>query len=341
MTYETANSTSLLPWHITQWESITSARQLNRLSHAFLLVGASGLGQGAFAERLASTLLCHAPDKNGNACTNCHACHLTQAKTHPDLMIVEPEQEGQMIKIDQIRGVVKCIHETAMQGGYRVVIIHSAHAMNTHSANALLKTLEEPTPNCLLILISDQMARLPATITSRCQKLTFQKPAPTMALAWLRAVSDAEMYSDEQLAVLLSLADGAPLKALSLANRDILAFRNAWYQGLVKLSQGQADPLALASTWHDNDWMMMLNLLWSWLRDLLRFKLTLGHEAVINADYQADLIGLASRVTHQKLVDYIEHVQVNYAKIVNLQNLNRQLLLEELLIRWTHLYVSG
>lgn len=341
MTYSIANQQSILPWQSPAWELMRAARQRDRLAHALLFVGASGMGQWVFAECLAAAVLCQAPDAEGRACSMCHACHLVQAKTHPDFVLLEPEQEGQMIKIDQVRAVVKCVQETAMQGGFRVVIINTAHAMNHHSANALLKTLEEPTPNCLLILISDQHTRLPATITSRCQQLAFKKPAPRVATEWLREQCDPSVYSDETIELLLALADGAPLKALSLANSDMLTFRREWYQGLLMLSQGRADPLQLAAGWHDKEWLLMLSLLLSWLRDLLRLKATDGQTSIINRDYRAALTGFAPSLTNEKLLHFIEHVQVIYAKIVNLQNLNRQLLLEELLIRWTHMYVPG
>jgi DNA polymerase-3 subunit delta' len=246
-----------------------------------------------------------------------------------------------MIKIDQIREIVTFMNETSMQGGFRVIIIHPAHAMNHNSANALLKTLEEPTPNSLLILISDQHTRLPATITSRCQKLIFNKPALNIATQWLREQLDPARHTDDQVELLLRLANGAPLKALALLNDDFLTLRQEIYQSLILLSQDRADPLTLAAKWHDGEILLMLGLLLSWLRDLLRFKLTYGQTDVVNRDYIAAFSGLVDRLTTEKLLHFIERVQFNYAKMLNLQNLNRQLLLEELFIRWTQIYVPG
>lgn len=330
-----------LPWQAEQWQRLWQCRQNNRLPHALLLVGACDLEKKQFAEVLSAAMICEAPDTEGYACLACHACHLVLAKSHPDLIFVEPEQSSQVIKIDQIRDIVHQATETAMQGGYRVIVIFPAHAMNISAANALLKTLEEPAPQTLLILVSDQSSRLVATITSRCQKIIFPKPPHELALTWLQESLPAASVAGEAVCeLLLTLAAGAPLKALALVTEDIMALRQSIYQGLATLSQGQADPLELAAKWQEYDMLMIVKLLLSWLRDMLRFKLTAGQAEMINSDYQKDFAKIANKLTQEHLLSYLDTVQQSYARMVNLLNLNKQLLLEELLIRWTKLYVS-
>lgn len=341
MNYLNPNANSVLPWHLSQWDLLFAARQKNRLPHALLLVGQSGLGQRLFAEQLAKAVLCQTPNAHGYACQQCHACHLADAKTHPDFVVLEPEQAGSVIKIDPIRRVVNFINETPMQGGYRVVLLDPAHALNHNAANALLKTLEEPTPNVLLILISDQHTRLPMTILSRCQKCVFHKPQPELALQWLAKNLDPDQYTHEMRVQLLNFSEGSPLDALTWIDADIVTLRKNVYQALLSLSQGQQDPLSLAAEWHDKACLLIVSLMLSWLRDLLRCILIQEPVALVNQDYAHALVELKSRLSPENLLHYSEFVQNQYAKIQSSHNLNRQLLLEELFIRWRQLYVPG
>ena len=330
---------NFLPWQKAQWQLLTESRQKNRLPHALLFVGVCDLEKKQFAQAFSAAILCEAPDVAGQACLHCHACHLVLAKSHPDLILIEPEQAGHMIKIDQIRAMVNQANETAMQGGYRVIIIHPAHAMNMAAANALLKTLEEPAAKTVLILISDQSTRLVATITSRCQKMVFRKPSRQAALTWLKEQPQSVMPSSD-CELLLKLAEGSPLKALAFVTDDIMGQRQAIYAGLVALSQGQADPLELAAKWQEYDMLNTLKLLLSWLRDMLRFKFSLGQTELINSDYQSIFVDIIKKTPNEGLLSYLDSVQQGYSRLLNLQNLNKQLLLDELLIRWTKIYVS-
>ncbi len=332
------NDRSCLSWHIKQWDILWEAKKNNRLPHALLLAGAQGLGKTRFAEELSAAILCEHPDEKGNACGTCHACKLMRARSHPDFVWIEPEQAGQVIKIDQVRNVVNMSNETAMQGGYRVIVFHPAHAMNQYAANALLKTLEEATSNTLFILISEQNLRLPLTIQSRCQKIIFQKPARDIAINWLK--SQITDIGEIDLELVLSLAEGAPLQALTLMAKGVLSLRQDIYRGFFELSQGKADPLQLAAQWQEYDIVILFQLLFNMLRDLLRLQLT-QQASLINTDFHSKFVNLLQKLSPKNIVQYLDVVQERYANVVNLQNINRQLLLEELLIMWTECYVFG
>jgi len=321
----------IFPWQTQQWQQLIASKQQNRLPHAILLMGAKGLGKHQFALSFAHALLC---EKLEAPCGECRACYFISAQSHPDLLRVEPLQLGGMIKIDQIRELVKVVSETTSQGGMRIVIIHPAHAMNSNAANALLKTLEEPAPNTLIILISEQNLRLSATILSRCQKILFQKPSSELALNWLHTQLLTVSKNEVDKKILLNLADGAPLKAKEWAEQGWYDLRQALYQNLIALTQRQADPLQLAIYYQEQALEVILTLILTWLQDLLRFKLTQGQATLINVDYRADFEKLVQCYSKEKLLDYLEHVKKIYAYIINSLNLNRQLLLEELFIRW-------
>ncbi len=324
---------NIFPWQVQQWRKLWQCHRQNRLSHALLLTGASGLGKKHFAQTFARAVLCSNPSAEGKVCQACHACHLVNAEAHSDLMIVEPEKAGQMISIDQIRDVVKLANETALQSGFRVIIIHPASAMNMHAANALLKTLEEPTLNILFILINDQRLRIPATIVSRCQKIVFSTPKREVALQWLET---HHAVTTEQASLLLNLTEGAPLAVLQFMEQKVLTLRQDFYQGLHGLSENKSDPLQLATQWQETDLVLVFHLLLSWLRDLLRVKLIGESVEVINYDYKNIFAQLQQKIARGNLLHYIEHVQQLYAKILVSLNLNRQLLLEDLFIRWSN-----
>jgi DNA polymerase-3 subunit delta' len=327
---------TLYPWQQDTWEQLTRAKNTATLPHALLLVGIDGIGKRHFANIFANYALCKNPQTNA-ACGVCHDCHLFRAATHPDFLWVEPEAVGKIINVEQIRSIVKRVNETTLTGGMRVIIINPATAMNINASNALLKTLEEPTPNTLIMLICNQGLRLPATIISRCQKVIFTKPAHPQAVAWLR-----EQLEDDKIdpQLLLKLADGAPLKALFWMRENLFSLRKELYQGLHALSQGDADPLSLAVKWLDVDQSSLVDLMLSWLTDLLRFKMTSDQDMLINSDYKNEIAKVSVALLKNNLLAYIDHLQLTRSHLSSSLNLNKQLMLEDLFIRWAE-YVSS
>jgi DNA polymerase-3 subunit delta' len=141
-----------------------------RLPHALLISGSEGLGKRMLADWLAGTLLCEQSHGDVSACGQCSACGWFDNGWHPDLLRLEPEEAGKAIKVDQVRRLGASLGMTSHSGGYKITIVQPADAMNVNAANSLLKTLEEPTANTLLILLTATPGRLPATILSRCQR---------------------------------------------------------------------------------------------------------------------------------------------------------------------------
>ena len=152
------------PWQENLWQQLAGRAQH---AHAYLLHGPAGIGKRALAERLMARLLCLSPS-GLDACGNCKSCHLLAAGTHPDNFVLEPEEADKPIKVDQVRELVEFVVQTAQLGGRKVVLLEPAEAMNLNAANALLKSLEEPSGNTVLLLISHQPSRLLPTIKSRC-----------------------------------------------------------------------------------------------------------------------------------------------------------------------------
>ena len=213
---------SLAPWHAEPWSSLTTRLQRGALPHALLLCGPAGLGKREFAERFVAYALCQ--DRGEEACGRCRACLLIAAGSHPDRVRVtlEERDDGKLrseIVIDQIRKLSERLAMTPQFGGRQLALVDPADAMNAASANALLKTLEEPTTGTVIVLLSDAPSRLVATIRSRCQRVEFKLPSKEMALAWLRGqgVADAEAA--------LAAASGNPGQAREIAQSGGLALR--------------------------------------------------------------------------------------------------------------------
>jgi len=236
----------MLPWlepNARQlWERIKSGR----LGHAPLIHGPCGIGKHVLGKWLACLLLCSQP-RDGQPCGECQSCRLFDGGTHPDLFVVEIPEDKQGIGVDQVRDLIERLQLTAALGANRVGLVMQADAMNRNAANALLKTLEEPPSGAWLILVSEQPARLPATIRSRCQQLPLRAASREVAEAWLAEnCTDADDASREAA---LELSAGAPLAALEMLESGDLETGFAILDDLVEghphaevLERWQADP---------------------------------------------------------------------------------------------------
>jgi DNA polymerase-3 subunit delta' len=209
-------------------------------AHALLVHAPGALGQFELALALARGSLCESPLPGGMACGVCAACRLMDARAHPDLHLLLPEalraplgwsdaeSEGgddgegrskskpsQEIKIQSLRAAIEWSQRTPSRGRAKVLLIHPAEAMNMFTANALLKTLEEPPGRLRLLLTTTDPDGLLATVRSRCQRLPIAMPSAAVACAWLveQGVADAE--------VMLAAAGGQPQGALALVAQGI------------------------------------------------------------------------------------------------------------------------
>lgn len=318
------------PWHLPVWQALTAR---TRQPHAFLFAGAAGVGKRLFAEAFADWLLCQQPE-GGVVCGQCRSCQLRLAGTHPDRLLVEPEEEGKAIRIDAIRQLADFMGQTAQQGGRKVVILHPAEAMNLNAANALLKSLEEPTAETYLLLVTDQPSRLLPTIRSRCQVQTLAAPAPVDATAWL--AQRLPELNTEQHAALLLMAGGAPLRALSLQAMDAANLRYQVVEGVKALLKSEKSASQLAESWNALPLELLADWFCDWTLDLLRLK-TAATEVPLNTDMAKVLPYMAQRVQMPVLLEWQSWLLEHRGMILGKANLNRVLLIETLLLRWKQL----
>lgn len=220
----------------SSWNRLLAMR--SRLPHALLLSGVDGTGKLALAEAFAASLLCESPLGDGRHCGACEACRWHSQGNHPDFRYLRPsvlapdEEEvpdrklSKEILVDQVRALEDFLRVGGHRRGLRVVLVYPADAMNRNTANAMLKTLEEPGDSLIYILLTSRADELLPTIRSRCQRVEVPRPETPAALEWLASagVKDPLRW--------LALAGGAPLAAKSLADGDAGALLAVWLPSL-------------------------------------------------------------------------------------------------------------
>ncbi len=235
----------MLPWFSDIYASLVSRYLAKKLHHGLLLSGVKGIGKYQLAQSLSNVLLCKQPSENG-PCEQCQSCQLRRAGNHPDFHIIESEKQ---LGVDYIRAGIAKLAGTAQMGGNKVLLIPEADTMTEAAANALLKTLEEPTNNTFLLLITSSANKLMPTILSRCEKHSLALPDLQDSLNYLKGkgVEDANES-------LLAAYGGAPLRvADALEGEDDFSY-NVFNEGINALLAGDAkvQPQALANKWKDH-----------------------------------------------------------------------------------------
>lgn len=323
------------PWQLPEWQQLNQQITANKLPHAMLFAGAKGIGKRQLAEALAQLLLCLTPVE-GVVCGKCRGCQLNKANNHPDLIRVEPEEGSKGIKVDQVRTLIEELSKTSQQGGYKVVIIDPAEGMNANSANALLKSLEEPAARTLLILVSHSASSVLPTIRSRCQLRLLPTPAKEQVALWLTPLMAG---SNVELEKLLEAAGGAPLTALAYLEGDAMERRNTWLLNLVSLSSGQASAIEIAGLWHKGDVTAIVEWLLVMLHSIMRWQVGMPNVLIdqLSQDMRDRLARIPADIVHR----YLEKVMVAKRQLLGSSNPNKQLLLEEMLLDWGAMLRAG
>lgn len=332
----------LYPWQNDIWQRLQGLR--GRLPNALLLKGAEGIGKLDLALDFAQSILCAAPLPSGFACQECPSCHWFAQESNPDFRLIQPdalaasedapEKEGgkkasREISVDQIRALSTFVNLSAHSGGYRVVLIHPAEAMNNNSANALLKTLEEPTDKLLFILVSNKPQQLLPTILSRSLSFAVPMPSRELSAAWLK------QQGVEDPAALLAQTGFAPLLALQWAGEgEGTEERKVMLQAIKQTAR--FDAIALADQLQRAAPVQVIHFLQQWCYDLASYKLV---GVIRYHPDQADLIGkIVQNMPLQGLLRYVKELQT--AKREAFHPLNPKLLFESTLLSYQQLLLS-
>jgi DNA polymerase-3 subunit delta' len=256
-------------WLAEHTATLRRAYRAGRFPHALLIHEAPGAGGEWLAAWSAQLVLCQRAAQE--PCGECVGCRRVAALQHPDLAWVHPEGESRQIRIEQVRDLCAELALTSHAGGYKVGVLTPADALNRFAANALLKTLEEPSERTLLVLVATQPSRLPPTISSRCQRLRLRAPSRERSLAWL---TEARGPADWEAA--LDVLGEAPMLAAQADAVEVAAIGAESRRTLDELIRGEADPVAAAERWARSDWALRLLCFENWLTERLRCAATAG-----------------------------------------------------------------
>ena len=311
-----------LPWHAPLIKHLEAARSRRRLPHALLLHGGEGIGKRLFAQWLARAIMCDVQGEQLVPCGSCASCALANAGTHPDFFAVSPEEDKQQISIEQIRDLSERLAMTSYRRGFKVAIVEPAHQLTTGAANSLLKTLEEPARDSLLILITSRLSTVLPTIRSRCQKLAMPPPSQDAALAWLHSVSGQEVPPE-----LMQFADVAPLKALAYLDGSFAKLNEQMTRTLDDFLAQRSDVTQVASQWADDELIERIDWLDGWISRCLQAGI-LGTDDPVTSTVLPTPRGALNISAWFALLDRVRALKAQLAKTA----LQRELAVEALLI---------
>jgi DNA polymerase-3 subunit delta' len=216
------------------------------------------LGAELLANWISALVLCEARDSQ--PCGTCASCRLLSVDTHPDHHRIHLEEDASQIKVEQVRELLEPLSFKSYRGGYKIGVIEDAETLNTHAANAFLKTLEEPSADTVLIMIARPNHRLPVTILSRCLRLGLRVPPHAEAIAWLD-----EHCAKRPWTAALALAGGAPLRARELDAGALAALDDDMNTCVGQLAAGSIDISLLAERWLRSDPELRITWLENWV----------------------------------------------------------------------------
>jgi DNA polymerase-3 subunit delta' len=332
----------LYPWNQDIWRKLNELR--THLPNALLIKGAAGIGKLDLAFNYAQSLLCEAPMTEGIPCCQCDSCHWFEQGTHPDFRLVQPDalndsdetaekesgkKPSREIGVDQIRALSSFANLSAHRGGYRIVLVHPAESMNNNSANALLKTLEEPTEKLLFILVTHKPQQLLPTILSRCLSITVTTPSLDSGIAWLKKQS---IKNPEKV---LAQAGFAPLQAVQLAEEgEWTEVGNILLAAIQKPSQ--MDALLLAEKLQRSAPALVIHYLQQWCYDLNCAKLT---GQVRYFPEQTDILkNLSATISSMRILGF--HAELQTAMREAYHPLNAKLQFESVFLSYRQLFAT-
>lgn len=323
-------SAATYPWHATPLATVQGALREDRLAHAILIHGMSGLGKRALGESIAALAVC----KTAEACGQCAPCRWFAAGNHPDVYRVAPEDEKKTIAVDQIRALTGKLSLASHSGGRKVALVVPADIMTEAAANALLKTLEEPSGDSAILLVADRLSALPITIVSRCQALAVPRPDTADALAWLGNTPEAqgEDHANADWPALLRLAHGAPLAALGLASDGFGNCIERLSADLKALQTGSKDPGAVAASWVKVDAGRCLAWMSRRVSDLIRVRSGVAGRDVAHNLKPEDLPASVNQIKLSALFQYLDTLQQAERRLGT--SLNPQQVVEAVLVPW-------
>jgi len=322
----------LYPWLESTWQRLLQLYNSQRVPHALLISGAKGLGKANLIHAFEKLLLCQAPAEG--ACGTCRSCYLFEQNHHPDLRRLG--EDAKTIGIDEIRELTHFLDQTSHQQGYKVVTLFQGDQLSHGSANALLKTLEEPLGKTVLLLVAEQPQNMLATLKSRCTHVHIVLPPLPVSLAWLQS-----NYSenDKYLQQCLALAAGSPLRAREFLDADTGNWRSALTKAILIEPKSAFDSEDIQQ-FIANQPREALYLFYYWVAEVTRFALQASTGYLYTGSEVKHLEHLVRKIPLKKIFTFFEYLTESI-KTLSLPGTNKQLLFETLFYRWELLCSEG
>ena len=304
-----------ITWHKEFADSWRDRIEQQRLPHAVLLAGPVGVGKRAAAAWMVGHRLAVAgtPDLPQ---------YPVEPPEHADLQWLKAPEGKQAIGIEQIRDLVNGLSLTSYAGGAKAAVIEPANAMTTNAANSLLKTLEEPPGDTLIVLIADRTGHLPATIFSRCQRIDFSPPTEPEGLAWLERLQHNSAWAEA-----FRVAGGAPLAAVAAVEQ--IDTSNAMARDFAAVGAGRISAIEVAARWSKIEPAFVLD----WLARQLQISIRAASGIRSGTAGSAIDESVLRRMDMRNLFCYLDII--NRLRAQSAGSYNVQLTLESLLIDWS------
>jgi DNA polymerase-3 subunit delta' len=302
----------------------------NTFRHAYLFTGPKGIGRRTLAIRLAQALNCPRSPSPGTPCFECRTCSHIEQMQHPDLSIVQSEHEGRILKVDQIRSLQHDLSLSPYEANFRVAVILRFEEASTSAANALLKTLEEPPSQVVIILTAESSERLLPTIASRCEVLRLRPLAVDevsldLSSIWKLPAKEANL--------LAHISGGRPGYALRLQNEpELLDNRNKWINDLQRMiSATRVDRFNYAAMLaKDKDMLTEVLQVWlSFWRDVLIISIDASLH-LTNLDQEEEIFFLAKKINVNQTRQFVSRLEQTFVHLSH--NVNTRLVTEALLL---------
>ena len=294
---------------------LKSSIRNNKLSHAYIFAGPEGVGKRLTAINFAKSLNCLNPLEH-EPCETCPSCKKINNSTHPDVFIIGNEEEEDAIKMEDVRRLIKDIYLKPFEAKKKVYIIDGAHNMKHEAANALLKTLEEPPTDSILILITENLKALFHTIVSRSQVVRFF-PLKTGQIESI--LKKEYSFAETQAHILSHLACGRLGEALKLKEEDIFAKRTSIINSI---SSHPSSGLDLDNV-NKEDFKCYISILLSWYTDILYKKSGAEDYMLVNIDKKDIISNEAARMSFEHIEDIVGSIISTFAYMD--QNVNQKL----------------
>lgn len=316
---------ALYPWQHTLYQKITEAFSQNHGHHALLFRTEMGLGTDSLIHHFAHWLLCQNKNQqNSEPCHQCKSCLLFESENHPDFHLIQ-SVDNKVISVDEIRSLNEKLQQFAQQDGNIVIYIKDADKLNESSANALLKTLEEPHQQVYFLLKAPLQSTMLATIQSRCQQWIVHAPEQAESISWLQ--NQFPQANEEDLNTALRLTHHRPLFCKKFIESDRLSQRKQFLRNFWQFYK-QKDVLLLLNEFdkEKEDALEQLDWLDSFFNDALKAKMDIA-TGWVNPDLQNGIIPFSQNLSAKKLLKGHKIIQQTQQDLKQINAVNQELML--------------